>query len=331
MGSRFKGLMNRAFPLPALALSFAACASLQSPLPRGAQPKDHGLIGAGEGPAWKDGSLYFTDGKHINRMDERGKTSVFRDATHSGAANGLMFDAEGRLIACESKGRRVTRTEADGTITVLADNFRGKRFNSPNDLTMDSKGRIYFTDPRYGSRDDMEIRSSDGKVVEGIYRIDAPGVIHRIDAPGIERPNGILVSPGDHFLYVCDNNNNTHGGARRLVRFNLNPEGLVAPGSVKVIFDWKNGRGPDGMKMDRAGRLYVAAGVNRSNEYETNESKAGCYVLSPAGRLLSFIPTAPDEACNCAFGGVDGKTLFVTSGNHLWSVPVTTVGWLTNR
>ena len=321
--------MIRSLPLfvAAIVPFFTSCANLRSPLPRGAQPKDHGRIGAGEGPAWKDGSLYFTDGKHINRLDHNGKTSVFRDAAHANGANGLLFDREGRLIACETRTRRVTRTEVNGMITILADRYRGKRFNSPNDLAMDSHSRIYFTDPRYGSRDGMEIRDSRGKPIEGVYRIDAPGVVRRIDVPGIERPNGILVSPGDRYLYVCDNNNNTHGGARKLVRFDLDRNGMTVPGSKKVIFDWKNSRGPDGMKVDEVGRLYVAAGVNRSNDYETNEFKAGCYVLSPTGRLLAFIPTAPDEACNCAFGGIDGKTLFITSGNHLWSVPVKSVGW----
>jgi len=96
----------------------------------------------------------------------------------------------------------------------------------------------------------------------------------------------------------------------------------VKPGSRKVIFDWKDGRGPDGMKMDSAGRIYVAAGVNKANEFETTRFKAGCYILSPSGRLLDFIPTAPDECCNFAFGGKDSKTLFITSGGHLWSVPL---------
>ncbi|MEQ1853841.1 MAG: SMP-30/gluconolactonase/LRE family protein, partial [Chthoniobacteraceae bacterium] len=278
-----------------------------------------------------DGSLYFTDGRHINRMDSRGRTTVFRGAAAAHATNGLMFDAQGRLIACESKGRRVTRTEQDGTITVLADRFQGKRFNSPNDLAMDSHGRIHFTDPRYGSRAGMEIRDARGREVEGVYRIDAPGRVTRIVLPGIERPNGILVSPRDEFLYVCDNNNNSRGGARKLVRFDLRPDGTVNPTSRRVIFDWKNGRGPDGMKMDQAGRIYVAAGVNKRNEYETDHFKAGCYLLSPSGRLIDFVPTAPDEACNCAFGGRDMRTLFITSGNHLWSVPVETPGWSASR
>ena len=303
---------------------------MNSPVPAGAKARDHGLIGAGEGPAWKDGSLYFTDGKHINRIDARGRTSVFRGEARAHGSNGLMFDREGRLIACESKARRVTRTETDGSITVLASHYRGKRFNTPNDLAMDSHGRIYFTDPRYGPRDGMEILDDHGQAIEGIYRIDAPGKVTRIEAPGIERPNGILVSPNDECLFVADNNNNTHGGSRKLVRFALNADGAVQTGSRKVIFDWKDGRGPDGMKMDRAGRIYVAAGVNKKNEFETDEFKAGCYIISSAGHLISFIPTAPDEACNCAFGGKDGKTLFITSGNHLWSIPVTTPGWSAN-
>jgi gluconolactonase len=312
---------------------------MRSPIVPGGVPKDHGAIGATEGPAWKDGSLYFTDGQHINRLGPDGRTTVFR---HN-ASNGLLFDREGRLVACESGLRRVTRTEKNGSITVLADRFRGKRFNTPNDLCMDSKGRIYFTDPRYGSREGMEIypppsikTSFVPKPVEGVYRInreaklpdglcafayDIPNVI-RILCDGAERPNGILISPDDRFLFIADNNNNTHGGSRKLLRYTLDENGDVKPGSRKVIFDWKDGRGPDGMKMDAEGRIYVAAGTNKTTEYETTRFKAGCYILSPSGRLIDFIPTSPDECCNCAFGGKDGKTLFITSGGHLWSVPL---------
>ena len=137
-----------------------------------------------------------------------------------------------------------------------------------------------------------------------------------------ERPNGILITPDDLHLYICDNNNNTHGGSRKLLRFDLLPDGKVKADSRKVLFDWKKGRGPDGMKMDREGRLYVAAGRNVANEYETNEYKEGCYVLSLEGKLIDFIHTGPDEACNCAIAGIDGKTLYITSGNHLWSIPM---------
>lgn len=311
----------RLFPV----LLLVSCSSMRSPIVDGALAKDHGAIGATEGPAWQDGSLYFTDGKHINRRGPDGKTTVFR---HN-ASNGLLFDREGRLVACESGLRRVTRTEKDGSITVLAKRYRGKRFNTPNDLCMDSKGRIYFTDPRYGSREGMEIypppsvkNGLRSEPLEGVYRIDEPGKVTRILCDGAERPNGILISPDDRFLYIADNNNNTHGGSRKLIRYALDVNGEVKHGTRKVLFDWKEGRGPDGIKMDAQGRIYVAAGTNQVTEFETTRFKAGCYILSPSGRLIDFIPTSPDECCNCAFGGADGKTLFITSGEHLWSVPM---------
>lgn len=323
LGVRWLQSMRYAFLF--LPFVWVSCQSLKSPLPPGVVTKNHGKVNAVEGPAWKDGSLYFTDGKHINRMEPDGSVTVFR---HN-SSNGLLFDREGRLVACETKMRRVTRTEKDGTITVLADQFLGKRFNSPNDLCMDSQGRIYFTDPRYGSRAGMEIYPApsmkvgvEAKPIEGVYRIEAPGKVIRLLCEGAERPNGIHITSDDRFLYIADNNNNTHGGSRKLLRYELDKNGDVKPGTKKVIFDWKNGRGPDGMKLDAEGRIYVAAGTNTVTEYETTRFKAGCYILSPEGRLLDFVPTAPDECCNCALGGADGKTLFITSGGHLWSVPL---------
>lgn len=340
------------FLLPIIAL--ASCSVMEtSPITTGAKACDYGKIGAGEGPAWKDGFLYFTDGTHINRLNAAtGKTTVF--LAQCGNANGLMFDHAGRLIMCESKGKRVTRLEKNGKLTVLAAGCDGMKFNSPNDLTMDSQGHIYFTDPCYGPRDGMQMRDAQGRLVEAVYRIDPPietqaprpqrynadkmevynhvshtpaRVTRILSLPQVDRPNGILVSPGDQYLYICDNNNNTHGGSRKLLRFDLNTNGTVRRGSRKVIFDWTNGRGPDGMKMDARGRLYVMAGVNRANDFETNKLKAGCYIFSPGGRLTDVLGVAPDEATNCAFGSTDFKTLYMTSGNHLWSVPLNTSGW----
>src|SRR5262249_48407644 len=151
---------------------------------------------------------------------------------------------------------RVTRTEKNGSITVLADSYGGKRFNSPNDLTIDLKHRIYFTDPRYGPRESMELRDAEGRLVEGVYRIDEPGRVERIISHKVDRPNGILVSPDDKHLFVADNNNNTVGGTRKLWRFDLNPDGSINANSTKLIFDWKTSRGPDGMKMDTKNRLF---------------------------------------------------------------------------
>ncbi len=288
--------------------------------------------GAREGPSWDPitGILYFVSGNNVNKLTPAGKLEHFR--TDAPGANGTLVDPQGRILVCEAGGRRVTRTEKDGALTILADAFEGKKLNSPNDLALDSKGRIYFTDPRYGSTDTMEIKDAEGRLIEGVYRIDAPGRITRILSGRIgaemERPNGILVSPDDRYLYLADNYNSRAGGARKLYRFDLKQDGTVAAASRKLIFDWKTARGPDGFKMDRKGRLYVAAGLNRPSAFETvDEFKGGVYVLSPDGKLLEFIPMPmKDESTNCAFGGKDLKTLFITAGDQLWSVPVRTPG-----
>ena len=295
-------------------------------------PKLVAETGAREGPSWDPftGILYFVSGNNVNRLTPEGRVEPFR--TDAPGANASMVDPQGRVLACEATGRRVTRTEKDGTLTVIADNYEGKKLNSPNDLALDSKGRLYFTDPRYGRTDNMEIKDDSGQLVEGVYRVDSPGK----DAPAktvriitheVERPNGILVSPDDKYLYIADNYNNRAGGARKLYRFDLRPDGTIDPASRKPIFDWKTARGPDGFKMDRKGRLYVAAGRNKPSQFETaDEFKGGLYILSPEGRLLEFVPFEKDETTNCAFGGKDLKTLFVTAGNQLWSVPVSTPG-----
>lgn len=300
----------------------------ETPRIKRGEPVNLGSIGAGEGPAWgPDGTLYFSGSKGVLHRTADGKVQLFRDV--ASGTNGLLFDHEGRLVACESSKKRITRTEKNGSVTVLADSFEGQRFNSPNDLTIDTKGRIYFTDPRYGRRDDMEIKDREGKLVEGVYRIDAPGKVTRIITHEVDRPNGLLVSPDDRFLYVADNNNNNTGVERKLFRFDLKKDGTIVPASKKSIFDWENGRGPDGLKMDVQGRLYVAGGINRQNlPYESSEKfKSGVYVISPEGKLLDFIHIPGGDTTNCAFGGDDLKTLFITAGGSLWSVDVEVPGY----
>ena len=290
-------------------------------------PKLIAEAGAREGPSWDPftGILYFVSGNNVNRLNQRGQVEAFR--TDAPGANGALVDPQGRVLACEAQSRRVTRSEKDGTLTILADSYEGRKLNSPNDLSLDSKGRIYFTDPRYGRMDDLEIRDSAGQFIEGVYRIDAPGKVTRIVTHEVERPNGILVSPDDRYLYVADNYNNRAGGARKLWRFDLKQDGMIDAASRRLIFDWKTARGPDGFKMDREGRLYVAAGRNKPTQWETaDEFRGGIYILSPNGELLEFVPFEKDETTNCAFGGADLKILFVTVGDQLWSVPVKTPG-----
>jgi gluconolactonase len=137
-----------------------------------------------------------------------------------------------------------------------------------------------------------------------------------------------VVTPDDQYLFVADNNNNTVGGARKVWRFDLRSDGTVDPATQKLIHDWKTTRGPDGIKLDAKGRLFVAAGINKPNPpFETaDQPTAGIYVFSPAGELLEFILIPRDETTNCAFGGDDLKTLFVTAGGSLWSVPVAIPG-----
>ena len=293
--------------------SLTALAIIAAFAANAAEPKREAAIGQGEGPAWDGkGSLYFTSKGSILRRDPEGKIHVFRQDAQ---ANGLLFDHQGRLIVCESGRRRVTRLEPNGETTVLADNYESKRFNSPNDLAIDKQGRIYFSDPRYGRREGME-------VPEAVYRIDGPSKVTRVlAAPAIDRPNGLLVSGDNKYLYVADNNNNTVGGSRKLLRFELRQDGSVDAATRKVIFDWKSGRGPDGLDMDRRGNLYVAGGRNVANANETAaDFPGGIYVLSPEGKRLDFIPIPDDEVTNCAIGGSDGRTLFITAGQTLWSV-----------
>ena len=294
--------------LPQLALA------QPSPIASGVRPVQLAGAGAGEGPAWRDGWLYFSGEGKISRWKPGSAgPEVFRDP--SGGSNGLRFDPQGRLIVCEAGNRRVTRTELDGSVTVLADRFEGHRFNSPNDLTMDSQGRIYFSDPRYGKRDTMEMD------LEGVYRIDAPGKVVRVLGREVERANGVLVAPGDKHLYVADNNNNNAGGARKLWRFDLRRDGSVEAASRRLIYDWKDGRGPDGVKIGSTGLLFVAGGLNEPHPpYETGVMKGGVYILTQAGKLVDFVPIPKDEVTNCAFGGSDGKTLFITAGGTLWSI-----------
>ena len=278
----------------------------------------------GEGPAWHPKKGIFASGKGgITLLGLDGKPGIFAE---DAGTNGLLLDRQGNLLACQPGKRRVVRFGPDGKeAAVLADSFGGKKFNQPNDLALDSKNRLYFSDPRYGPRDDMQQLDAEGKTIEGVYRIDPDGKLERVLGREVERANGVLVSADDRYLFVADNNNDTVGGARKLWRFELTADGTVRPGTGKVLKDWFTGRGPDGLKQDEKGRLFVAGGLNRPNPpaEPAKDIPAGIYVVDPAtGKQLDFLPIPTDEVTNCAFAGADRKTLLITGGGVLYSVRV---------
>jgi gluconolactonase len=280
-------------------------------IPKGA--KWEKLWGEGEfteGPAYgPDACVYFSDiGNRIMKYDPAtGKTTEYRNP--SGRANGLDFDKEGRLLAAEgaNKGgnRRVTRTEKDGKVTVLADKWNGKKLNSPNDLTTDARGRVYFTDPRYVGDEPREID------IEAVYRIDPDGKVTQL-ITDVEKPNGIIIAPDMKTLYVADSNPK---GKQQFVAFPLKDDGSV--GAKKVLFDFGKERGIDGMSVDVKGNIWGMAGSG---------DKGGLYVFSPEGKQLAFVPT-PETPTNCCFGGKDKKMLYVTAGKSLYRMPVNVEGF----
>jgi gluconolactonase len=315
------------FSFAVLAIFPVAAVADQEIFEKGAKLKveAEGDVG-GEGPAWHpELGVLMSGNNSINQLDRSGKAKVYRQ---DAGTNGLLFDAKGRLLACEPVRRRITRTELDGKITVLSERYGGKRYNQPNDITVDSQGRIYFSDPFYGGNVKLEMTDNDSKIVEGVYRIDPDGKVTRIIGRELERPNGVLVSADDKYLFVADNNNNAKKGARKLYRFDLKKDGTVNHPTRKLLYDWGEGRGPDGLKQDSMGRLYVAAGLNKPNPpFEpAKEKKGGIYVFAPDCKLLTFLPVPRDEVTNCAFGGDDLKTLYITGGGTLYSIRTTTKG-----
>ncbi len=285
---------------------------------------------AGEGPTWHPGLGILTSGhKGIHQLSPNGNASVFLEGA---GTNGLLFGPGGYLYACQPSMKRVIRIDPKTkAVTVLADNFEGKKFNQPNDLSFDDLGRLYFSDPRYGPKDGMEQRDAEGKTIEGVYRIDPDGKIFRVIGREVERANGVAVSRDGKWLYVADNNNDTLHGARKLWRFARKDDGSIDTKSQVLLYDWKEGRGPDGLKEDKNGVLYVAGGLNKNNPpFENDSAPGGIYVIDPNlpadRRLVAQLRIPTDEVTNCAFGGEDLRTLFITGGGVLYSVRTSTPG-----
>ena len=299
--------------------------------------------GLTEGPAVApDGSLYFTDmpfgadnGMILHFDPKTGKTSVFTDQAFK--SNGLAFDLQGNLLAADGAdggGRCIRRWNLKTAKSeVITDRYDGKRFNSPNDVCVDLKGRIYFSDPRYLGTEPRELTN------EAVYRLDKDGTVVEI-THDVEKPNGLALSPDQTMLYVADHNNGgvrlspsdpePKRGAMKIYAFPLDDKGLVK-GPRKTLMDFGKENGCDGMRVDAKGNLYMAI---------RSLARPGVMVIDPAGKELAFISTGPknqtttlfDELkgipSNVEFGvGDDDNVLYVTVAKSLYRIRLKTHGF----
>ena len=247
-----------------------------------------GDLAFGEGPAWDGhGNLYFSDipRNRIMKVDSTGKVSIFTD--ESGGANGLYFDKAGNLYACETVSRRVTKRAPDGTMTVLADRCEGKRLNQPNDLWVDPKGGVYFTDPVYSPVKGREIDTTD------VYYIRPGGETIRV-ASGMHNPNGIIGTADGKKLYVAAL------GDKQTFVFDIAEDGTL---TNKTLFA---SRGSDGMTLDVRGNVYMTTGKR-------------VQVFSPGGQAIETIDV-PEGTTNCTFGGPDNHTLYISCPKGIYAI-----------
>ena len=250
-----------------------------------------------EGPLWvaAKAELLFSDipANRIVRFHD-GKVTTFRNPSNN--SNGLTLDKQGRLIACEHGSRRVTRTEADGTLSVLAERYEGKRLNSPNDAVVRIDGAIYFTDPPYGVKEEERELG-----FQGVYRISPDGKTLTLLVKDFIKPNGLAFAPDEKILYV----NDTEGGHIRA--FDVAADGTLANSRV-----FAKTPGADGMKVDSEGNVFCT-------------SATGVMVFDPKGKHLGTF-SAAEQPANCAFGDADWKSLYMTCRTGLYRVRVAVPG-----
>jgi gluconolactonase len=261
-----------------------------------------------EGPAWFPAGRYlvFSDAPN-NRMFRYDETndavSVFRQPSNN--TNGNSVDREGRLVSCEHGTRRVTRTEHDGSITVLANNFEGKRLNSPNDVVVKSDGSIWFTDPTYGIDNDYEGNKAPSETgTRNVYRIDPQSGALSVVCDDFIQPNGLAFSPDESLLYIADTGR-THGtqNPAHIRVFDVGGAGRLANG--RVFADSTNGLF-DGFRIDEAGRVWSSAAD-------------GVHVYEPDGTLIGKV-LVPETVANVCFGGPKRDRLFICGTTSLYSV-----------
>ncbi len=258
-----------------------------------------------EGPIWRGDHLLFSDipASRIVRWRETSEgPEVVTFRTPSGNSNGLTQDHSGRLIACEHSNRRVTRTEADDSLTVVAASYQGRRLNSPNDVVVADDGSIYFTDPPYGLPNQSEGRELP---FNGVYRVTTDGSLALL-VDDFERPNGLAFSPDRRSLYVDDT-------ARHHIRaFRVDSSGFLSGGEMFAELRSSEPGGPDGMKVDVEGNVYCTG-------------SGGIWVFAPTGRKLGRI-VLPELPANVAWGGPDWRTLIATARTGVYRLRVEVAG-----
>ena len=262
-------------------------------------------FGFTEGPIWYGDALLFSDipRNRIVRWHMRGEgpeVTTFRSP--SGNSNGLTLDRSGRLIACEHSTRRVTRTEVDGSVSVLAERYQGRRLNSPNDVVVRSDGSVYFTDPAYGL---TNLTAWKELPFNGVYRLAPDGELVLL-VDDFDGPNGLAFSPDETVLYVNDS-------ARSHIRaFDVSQEGSLSNGRVLIDMRSSEAGVPDGMKVDQQGNIYCTG-------------PSGFWVIAPNGKCLGRI-VLPELPANFAWGDPDWRTLHITARSSVYRLRLTVPG-----
>jgi gluconolactonase len=274
------------------------------------------------GYRWCEGPVWFGDGRYLvwsdipnDRMlrwdEETGAVAPFRKP--SNFANGNTRDRQGRLVTCEHGGRRVTRTEYDGSITVLCDRFEGKRLNSPNDVVVKSDGSIWFTDPPFGILSDYEGHKAEPELHPNVYRIDGKSGAVTLMADDMNGPNGLCFTPDETRLWVVD----SRARPNPLIRIYDVVENGTKLANGRVFYDGGAGTSPDGFRADSEGNLWAGWG--------TGEGKNGVLVLSPAGEPIGRI-ALPERCANLCFGAAKRNRLFMAASQSLYAVYVNAQG-----
>jgi len=274
---------------------------------------------------WAEGPVYFRDGGYLlwsdipnNRimrwLEADGHVSVFRNP--SNFSNGNTRDRQGRLITCEHDARRVTRTEPDGTITVLMDSYNGKKLNAPNDVVVASDGAVWFTDPGYGILGNYEGHKDTSELPPSVYRLDPQTGQAKVVADSFDKPNGLAFSPDEKKLYVIDSGI-THGGRSNMRVFDVNGDTLA---NDKVFAEGFAPGFTDGVRVDVDGNVWCSMGWA-----DPKEDGVRCY--EPGGTLIGKIHL-PETCANLCFGGKRRNRLFMTASTSVYAVYVETQGAL---